>query len=245
MNRLGGAAVAAIVSLGGCGADDEAVVVMAASSLSDVFAEIETGAVADIEMTATFAGSTTLVAQLREGADADILVTANSDAMARAVDDGTVHGTPVAFATNSLVLATAPGNPGDVTGFHDLADPSLLVGLCAPEVPCGALAAEAAAGLDVRIDPDTEEPNVRALAVKIDLGEVDAGLVYATDAAAFGLETVDVPGLDHFENEYLIATVDRDPSAEVAELLGALRGDPDVRAVLTDAGFGAPAGDGS
>ncbi len=238
-------ALAALVALGGCGADDETVVLMAASSLSDVFSEIETGAYTDLELTTAFAGSTTLVAQLGEGAEADILVTANNDAMSRAIDDGSVAGTPVAFATNSLALAAAPGNPGNVVGIDDLADPGLVLGLCAPEVPCGSLALEATAGLGVEVRPDTEEPNVRALAVKIDLGEVDAGLVYATDAAAFGLETVAVPGLDDFVNEYLIATVESDPPAAVSRFLDALLRDPLIRAVLTDAGFGAPSSGGA
>lgn len=236
------AVLAATVALVGCAADDgQPIVVMAASSLADVLSEIETGALSDVDFTTAFAGSTTLVAQLREGAEADLLVTANGAAMTRAIDDGSVAGTPRALATNSLVLAVAPGNPGNVSGIADLADPDLVLGLCAPEVPCGSLAVEAAAGLGTVLRPDTEEPNVRALAVKIELGEVDAGLVYATDAAAYRLETIAVPGLERFVNDYLVASVERDPPAAVTRLLDGLLTDPLIRDVFTDAGFGAPA----
>ena len=237
MTRVFVACLATSLAVGGCGDDAEVVTVMAASSLADVLAEVD----ADVELSVALAGSTTLVAQLREGAGADVLITANRAAMTRAIDDGSVAGAPAPLATNSLVLAVAPGNPGAVSALADLADPGLALGLCAPEVPCGALAREAAVGLGVEVRPDTEEPNVRALAAKIDLGEVDTGLVYATDAAALGLETVAVPGLEEFVNVYQIASVERDPPPAVDRFLTALLDDPLVRAVFARAGFGPPA----
>ena len=228
--------------LPGCGSGDDTLIVMAASSLTDVLAEMENStALTDVgDIDTVFAGSTTLVAQLREGAAADLLLTANRDAMTRAASDGSVAGRPVVFATNSLVLAVAPGNPGAVAGLDDLARTDLQVGLCAAAVPCGTLAVEAAAELGVDIAVDTEEPNVRALAAKIVLGEIDVGLVYATDAAALGLDTVAVPGLSFFVNEYVVATVDEAPSDAVARLASTLVHDAVARAILSDAGFGAP-----
>ena len=65
-----------------------------------------------------------------------------------------------AGARNSL-----PGNPGGVTGLADLGSPeTLLIGLCASEVPCGELARRALDEAGIAPSADTLELNVRALA---------------------------------------------------------------------------------
>ena len=225
-----------------CGADDgdDAVVVFAASSLTDVLDDMAAGPLADgppIEVVA--AGSQTLVAQLADGADADLLVTADRATMEQAVADGSVEGEPSVIATNALVVAVAPGNPARISGVDDLADADHTIGVCAAAVPCGVLAVDAATGLGIELAADTEEPNVRALATKITLGEVDAGLVYATEAAALDLETVGVTELGRWRTEYLAATVPARPPAAVTEVLAAVTGDEGA-AVLAAAGFTAP-----
>ena len=191
---------------------------MAASSLADVTEIVFEGRDG---VTPVIAGSSTLVAQLAAGADADVLITANSATMEQAASEGSVHGEPVLIAVNTLVLATPAGNPGGVTGLTDLARGDLLIGLCATEVPCGELAHQALGEAGIAPAPDTLELNVRALASKLSLGELDAGLVYATDAKMLGLATVDAPELsDHF-NGYYIASVAAEPP-------------PHVRAVIAD-----------
>lgn len=239
MIRMGALMLAAVVGLTSCGADDT-IVLMAASSLTDVITGIDESGRFGAPVEPVFAGSTALVAQLREGADADLLVTADRPSMEQAIRDGSVEGEPTVLATNALVLAVAPGNPAAIRGLADLAQPSVIVGVCAAEVPCGALAGAATGGLGVIPSVDTEEPNVRALAAKISLGEVDAGLVYRTDAAALDLETVAVDGLDRFVTEYLVATVNADAAPAVAAVADALTDDPAVRGSLAAAGFGTP-----
>lgn len=214
------------------------VVVMAASSLADVVEAVSSD---DPNVTAVLSGSTTLVAQLSAGADADVLITADAATMGRATADGSIRGKPVVIATNTVVLAAAPGNPGGIAGLADLARRDLLVGLCAPEVPCGALARQA---LDeARIVPavDTLELNVRALAAKLALGELDAGLVYSTDAAVAGLSTVNAPELDGHANRYFIASVSADPTPRVQSVIEAFTepGGAGAEALLTY-GFGPP-----
>ena len=202
---------------GGSGRDGgRQVVVMAASSLTDVM-EIVAGDRENVQP--VMAGSSTLVAQLEAGVVADVLITANAATMERAVSEGSVRGEPVLIATNTLVLATPAGNPGGVTGLADLTRRDLLIGLCAVEVPCGALAGQALG--DARITPsaDTLEPNVRALASKISLGELDAGLVYSTDAIMAGLVTVDAPELSDHRNGYYIASVSAEPRPEVQAVI--------------------------
>lgn len=224
--RAGLRAAAAVVAAGamlasGCGgtADDGAggdVVVMAASSLADVIEAV----FEDREsVTPVIAGSSTLVAQLAAGAGADVLITANAATMERAVSEGSVHGEPVLIAVNTLVLATPAGNPGDVTGLSDLGRGDLLIGLCASEVPCGELARRVLDEAGIAPSADTLELNVRALASKLSLGELDAGLVYATDARMPGLATVDAPELsDHFTG-YYIASVSAEPPPEVQAVI--------------------------
>lgn len=197
----------------GCGGDaataDGEIVVMAAASLAGV---METVAEDRPNVTPIIAGSSTLVVQMEAGAPADVLVTADGTTMARAVANGAVQGEPVAIAANSLVLATAPGNPGGVTVLADLSRRDLLVGLCAEEVPCGALARRALDKAGVVASADTLELNVRALATKLSLGELDAGLIYGTDAAAAGLPVVEAPELADHSNRYHIASVSAEPT---------------------------------
>ena len=81
---------------------------MAASSLADVIGTVFEGRES---VTPVIAGSSTLVAQLAAGADADVLITANAATMEHAVSHGSVHGEPVLIALNTLVLATRAGNP--------------------------------------------------------------------------------------------------------------------------------------
>lgn len=217
------AAVAAAVAMlaSGCsgGAADGAggdVVVMAASSLNDV---IETVFEGREDVTSVIAGSSTLVAQLAAGADADVLITADSATMERAVSEGSVHGEPVLIAVNTLVLATPAGNPGGVTGLADLGRGDLLIGLCAAKVPCGTLARRALDEAGITPSADTLELNVRALASKLSLGELDAGLVYATDARRLGLATVDAPELSDHLTGYYMAAVSAEPPPEIQAVI--------------------------
>lgn len=211
---------------------------MAASSLTDV---VEAVTSADPRVTAVISGSSTLVAQLSAGADADVLITADAATMDRAVADGLIGGKPAVIATNTVVLATAPGNPGQVTGLADLARRDLLVGLCAAEVPCGTLARRALDEARIVASVDTLELNARALAAKLSLGELDAGLVYGTDAAAAGLPTVSAPELDGHANRYYIASVSAEPPPTVQAVVDAFTepGRVGAEALLTH-GFGPP-----
>ncbi|MEZ5247635.1 MAG: substrate-binding domain-containing protein [Acidimicrobiales bacterium] len=222
-------AIVAAMGLVGCGSDGDTTVVMVPSSFTGLTASIDTRL--DIDTDWVIAGSSRLVRQLADGAAADVLITADAETMADAVDQGLVAGEPVVVARNRLVVALAPGNQAGVAELDDLADPDLLIGVCAAEVPCGRLAARAVdSGLDLAVD--TEEPNVRSLALKIARGELDAGLVYATDAADLGLATLDDDSLTGFETAYLAASV-RDEPSPIIDFLRADAG----RDLLEDEGF--------
>lgn len=249
MRRLVAALAVISVIAAGCGrtgGSSDQVVVMAASSLVDVLGAINNDAISagadspPVHILASYAGSSALVAQLRDGAPADVLITASRATMETAISDGSVAGKPSLMATNHLVLAVAHGNPGNISSLTDLSDPSKVIGLCAPEVPCGALAARALDALGITAAVDTFEPNVRSLANKIQLGEIDAGLVYRTDAMSLDLEMIDTPELDRFSTEYLVASISAQPPAPVADFVKILTSAPAVRRLLAAQGFTSP-----
>lgn len=247
MNPRVAAVASALVfaSTTACGASESTestITVYAAASLTDSFTEIaeqfET-ANPGVTVRLNFAGSSDLVAQIQQGAPADVFASADTTNMDRAKADGLVQGRPVDFATNVLQIATPPDNPAGVESLGDLTDPRTAVVLCAPHVPCGAaaVAVEQAAGLD--IEPVSEEQSVTDVLNKISTGEADAGLVYLTDVVRAG---GDVLGIDFTEsasvvNTYPIASISAD--ARAAEFVAFVTG-ADGQSVLRDAGFGAP-----
>ena len=231
---LTGAVAVAVVALAVLGArgDADTALVFAPSSLAPFEAEldavlIESG-IGPVEW--VFAGSQSLVAQLIDGAPADVLITADAATFARANAAGVTWDDGRDLVANRLVLAVAPGNPGRVTSLDDLGRNGLLVGVCAPEVPCGRLAVEATDGR-VTIDADTEETNVRALTTKLAAGELDVGLVYRTDARAAGLETIADDTLRQATTAYR-GSANPDSAAVLASFRNGA-----AHAVLLEAGF--------
>ncbi len=147
------------------------------------------------------AGSSALREQVLSGAPADVFIPADSVHLESVQAEVGLAGEPVVVARNSLVLAVPAGNEAGVTSLADLARPELLIGLCAPEVPCGALALRGLTLAGIKPVPDTEEPNVRALFTKLAAGELDAAVVYASDttlgatsSAASRSDTSDLSG---------------------------------------------------
>ena len=210
-----------------CSDDDGAsVTVFAAASLTDAFDAIAGDA--DVEL--TFAASSQLVAQLDAGADADVLATADEKTMAEVSDDAVV------FARNRLTLAVEPGNPLGIDGLADLGGDDLLLAMCAPEVPCGRLGALALEKAGVDREPTTFAENARAALNAVELGEVDAAIVYVTDvrSADGGVDAVDIDIADDPELEAVYPIVAlTDEGAEFVDLVRSDEG----RAVLRAHGF--------
>lgn len=238
--------VVALAASCGAGDDREQVTVLAASSLTGAFADLEAAYEAqhpDTDLVVSTGGSPSLAAQAAAGSPASVLVTADAPTMRTAVEAGVTTAEPRAVATNTVTLARAADPPGPVVGsVADLADDEVLVALCAPEVPCGRAAVELLdrAGLDVRAD--ALEPSVRGVVTRLTLGEVDVGVVYETDVAASEGDLVAVDlGPDGPPSavgvRYLAAPLDGGPQgrALVEFLTGAEAG-----AILAEHGFGSP-----
>jgi molybdate transport system substrate-binding protein len=218
--------------------------VFAAASLTDVFSGLGEQLEADspgLDVRFTFAASSALAAQVTQGAPADVFASANEPQMAVVTDAGLAEE-PQVFAANVLQVAVPAGNPAGVTGLPDLAREDLTVAVCAPQVPCGAAAADVLAAAGVAAAPDTLEEDVRAALTKVELGEVDAALVYTTDVAAAGeaVEGIDVPEAERAVNRYPIAVLREAPDPQAAaafvELVRSERG----QRALADAGFRTP-----
>ena len=253
-------AVTVILLLTGCGgADGEPVggpgsaapggpelrgqlTVFAAASLTEAFDRIGE----DLQqrhprlfVTFNYGGSSGLATQIGEGAPADVFAAASPATMRTVTDAGGNAGEPVVLVRNQLVIAVAKGNPKGVSGLSDLAAPDLKVALCAVEVPCGAAARTALAG--VTLTPVTLERDVRAALAKVRLGEVDAALVYRTDvrAAASDVDGVEFPESAGAMNDYPFVTLAGAPNPAAAEgFVEYVR--TEGLAVLTEAGFQAP-----
>jgi molybdate transport system substrate-binding protein len=224
---------------------DTSITVFAAASLKSSFTEIGSAfekANPGVTVTFNFAGSSDLVAQIQQGAPADVFASADTKNMDKATADDLVAGSPTDFATNTLEIATPPDNPADVDSIDDLADPDVKVVLCAPEVPCGAAAVGVEKAAGITISPVSEEQSVTDVLGKVVSGEADAGLVYVTDVKAAGDKVggVTFPESSSVVNTYPIAPLAGSKHADVAKAFADFVAGDQGQAVLTAAGFGAP-----
>ena len=214
------------------GAVSGEVTVFAAASLTDAFREIGErfqAANPNSRVTFNFGASTQLRTQLEQGAQADVFASADQAQMDRARQAGRIAGPDEIFVTNRLVLIAPRANPGGVQGPGDLATPGLKLVMTLPEVPIGVYTQTMLDRMsqDPRFGPDfvvrvnanvvSREPNVRQVVARVQLGEADAAVVYASDVtppAAPHLATFDVPDQFNTIATYPIALAADAPQAE-------------------------------
>jgi len=254
--RARAALVAATLALAGCtatapeptptaaGTLTGTVTVFAAASLTDSFAAIADAFTAEhpnVEVTVNFGGSSGLATQIVEGAPADVFAAASLATMTTVTDAGLAPDTHD-FATNTLEIAVPTDNPGGVTGLADFAKPDLAIALCAVEVPCGAAAAKALDAAGIVASVDTYEQDVKAVLTKIEVGEVDAGLVYRTDVLAAGTKVkgIEFPEASGAVARYPIAALTGSVNPDAAAAFVAFVLSDAGQTILREAGFGAP-----
>jgi molybdate transport system substrate-binding protein len=219
--------------------------VFAAASLTSTFTELGRmfeAAHKGVTVSFGFGGSSDLVAQIQQGAPADVFASADTKNMDKAVSAHAVEGTPVSFASNTLEIAVPPDDPAGVRSLRDLAMPATKVVLCAPEVPCGAAALKVEAAAKVRIKPVSEEQSVTDVLTKVESGEADAGLVYVTDVRAAGAKVrgVTFPESSDAVNTYPIAALATSRHPALAKEFVDLVTGGEGRSVLAHAGFAKP-----
>lgn len=253
MRRIIAGAAAAVLCTGlaACGgqsdAEDEVTLqVFAAASLTDTFTELKTSFEAEndgVTVEFNFAGSSDLVAQMEQGAPADVFASADENNMSKAVEDDLIDGEPDLFAANTLQIVTPPDNPAGIETLTDLTRDDVQLVVCAAEVPCGAATQTVAETAGLTFEPVSEESAVTDVLGKVVAGEADAGLVYVTDAIGAGdtVEAIDFPESNAVINLYPIAVTARTEQAEAARAFVDYINGPEGRAVLDAAGFLDPA----
>ena len=251
------AALATALATTGCGSSSSPVsgvsssavtgriTVLAAASLTESFHRIGKdfqAAHPGTTVTFSFAGSSQLAQQITAGAPADVFASAGPATMRTVTGAGDNTGTPAVFVRNQLVIAVPKGNPKGLRTLADLTGPGLKVALCAKQVPCGAAAHTALDAAALRLTPVTEEQDVKSALSKVRLGEVDAALVYRTDArsAAGDVDGIEFPESARAINDYPIVALRNAPNPAGAAAFVAFVQTPAELAVLSDAGFQRP-----
>jgi molybdate transport system substrate-binding protein len=230
---------------GAGGAVTGSLTVLAAASLTEAFHRIGEdfeAANPKVEVTFSYGGSSGLAQQITSGAPADVFAAASPATMKTVTDAGDAAGPPVVVVRNHLVIAVPKGNPDGVQTLADLTKPGLKVALCAEQVPCGAAAKKALDTAGLRLTPVTQEQDVKAALSKVKLGEVDAALVYRTDAeaAAGDVEGIEFPESKQAVNAYPIVALKAAPNPSgAAAFVAFVQTEPEQK-VLAGAGFQRP-----
>lgn len=221
--------------------------VFAAASLTEVFDDLGRQLEKEnpkLQVTFNFAGSDALAAQITQGAPADVFASANTTQMKVVTDAGLQSADPKIFTENVLEIAVPRGNPGHVTGIKDFENQALTLAVCAPTVPCGAAAQKVFQTAGIEAKPDTQETDVKAALTKVQLGEVDAALVYQTDVKAAGsdVQGINFPEAEDAVNQYPIVVLKGAPNADAAQAFVDLVNSAAGQQALKNAGFRAPTG---
>jgi molybdate transport system substrate-binding protein len=220
------------------------ITVLAAASLMGTFTELgkqfEAAHPGDT-VKLSFGASSALAEQINSGAPADVFASAATKNMDQVVSAGNASN-PQNFATNVMEVAVPPSNPAKVTSVNDLAKSSVKTALCQPQVPCGVVAAQVFKNAKITVKPVTLQPDVKSVLTQVELGNVDAGVVYVTDVQAAGskVKGVTIPADVNATTTYPIAALTHSKEKAIAAAFVAYVLSPPGEQVLKAAGFAAP-----
>jgi molybdate transport system substrate-binding protein len=188
-----------------------------------------------------FGPSSGLAECINQGAPADVFASASPMNMQQVVDAGGASDSKT-FANNVMQIAVPPDNPANVTQVTDLAKSGVKVALCQPQVPCGKVAQEVFKKANITVMPVTQGADVKAVLTTVQLGEVDAGMVYQTDVQAAGTKVkgIVIPADQNASTSYPIASLTKAPNEAGAAAFVDYVLSPDGEKVLSQAGFAAP-----
>ena len=189
----------------------------------------------------SFGPSSGLASEITSGAPADVFASAAPGNMETVVTAGDA-ASPQDFAKNKMEVAVPPSNPAKVTSVKDLAKSSTKVAVCQPQVPCGVVAAEVFKNANLTVKPVTLQADVKSVLTQVELGNVDAGMVYVTDVMAAGskVKGVPIPSSDNASTLYPIATINNSKNKSEAQAFVAYVLSPAGQKVLSAAGFEKP-----
>jgi molybdate transport system substrate-binding protein len=168
--------------------------VLAASSLTDAFgvlAKIFEKQNPGTEVRTSFGASSEMLAQIQQGAPADVFASADQENLDTAVKDGLVAGRPEIFVKNREVVMVPIENPANINSLRDVAKPDIKLVLAENEVPAAEYAKEILHKASSRYGEDFEkdvlsnvvsrEADVRASVNRVAVGDADATFGYASD----------------------------------------------------------------
>ena len=221
----------------------QTILVLAASSLTEILPTVASDwtGTTDASVQFSFDATSRLAPQAAAGAPADVFVSADREWMSWLVAQGLVSaGAPRVIAENELVVVVPVGS-------HPPADPTELLGLqrlalAGENVPAGRYARQAlsASGIDVDVGGRwVTGGSVRGVLEWVARGEVDAGIVYRTDALAESDVEVGFvfPADSHEAIRYWAAPLVRSPSPDAGRSFVEFVSGPASGARLEAAGF--------
>ncbi len=204
----------------------EELIVSAASSLTEMFIDLERSFERrnhGVEVIMNFASSGSLYRQMEYGAPMDVYASANPQWMAKAIEKSLVNNTTQRiFAHNTLVLSIPSSNPAGITDLENLLNSDVtLIGVGSPQtVPVGQYAKKALteAGLWQQLrEKLIYGESTRQVLDYLQRGEVDAGLVYKTDAIKGGSSVSIVSQLElRSPVTYMVGIVQRSAKQQLA-----------------------------
>jgi len=213
----------------------------AAASLTEVFTDLGEAFSAehsDVEVAFNFGASSAIVEQIRSGAPVDVVATADGASMDKIADQVQDRTT---FARNSLQIVVESGNPLGIKELSDLAADRVTLVLCAVEVPCGSLAAEAFSRAGVTPSPRSLEASVKGVVSKVSLGEADAGVAYVSDVMATpSVDGVPIPAKENVVTDYPVARVAASENSDLADAFIEFLLSDQAQGILAEAGFTSP-----
>ena len=212
--------------------EESSLTVYAASSLTDAFGELKANFEEEnpgSEVRLNFAGSSTLLTQLEQGAPADVFASADEAKMNNAVSDGLAQA-PHTFASNRLTIIVPAGNPAGIQSYRDLANPDITFVLAQDEVPVAQYAKESLTKANVVYGTNfservlsnvaSREADVKAAANRVAVGDADATIVYTSDATPDlreRVETIEIPEELNVVASYPIAVIEDAQSPELGQ----------------------------
>lgn len=225
---------------GSSGSINGTINVFAAASLTEAFTTLGKqfeSAHPGVHVVFNFGPSSGLSEQITQGAPADVFASASTSSMADVVSAKDASNSTT-FAKNIMEIAVPPSNPARISTLADLANKSVKVAVCESDVPCGVAAGQVFTNAKLSVKPATEELDVKSVLAKVELGEVDAGVVYVTDVKAAGdkVKGIQIASAVNATATYPIAALTTSKNSATAQAF--------VDYVLSSAGSAVLAADG-
>ncbi len=224
------------------------VYIVAAASMTDAIKEIGADYEKehpDVKLMYNFGSSGALQTQIEQGAPADVFISAAQKQMNALDEKGLIDkDTRKDLLENKVVLIVPKDSNLTLQNFSDVAtDKVNKIALGEPKaVPVGQYSEEIFKNLNVLDqvkDKAVYASDVRQVLGWVETGEVDCGVVYATDAAISDKVKVlmEAPADTHKPVIYPVAMVNSSKNPDVAKDFITYLGTDSVKAILTKYGF--------